>query len=194
MLFTSVAYLATVGVGVAGVKISQSEPCSSLPTRTPYQPPPGATVIPIPRGGGPITFRTGWNLISGLPGTFVCHADGPLYTLQDSDADYEPIWPESPDGMMYLQPGVGYWVYFDQPTDVYFGGLAPPGAVTRIPIPAGHYVMIGGPSASGVIVSGADVVYTYGPSDGYQATNFLRVGEGAFAYSSVGGTLTLTSR
>ena len=44
-----------------------------------------------------------------------------------------------------------------------------------------------------VIVSGADVVYVYDQVAGYAPTTVLQPGQGAWAYSAAGGTLTFTN-
>jgi len=125
----------------------------------------------------------------------VCHADGPLYTLQAGDTGYETVPSESSGSVTWtpLQTGVGYWVYFDQPTDVYLPGVPRFGPSLALPIEAGKYIMIGGEFPSGATVSGADAVYVYEPSRGYvQYTGALHIGQGALAYSNSGGSVTLS--
>jgi hypothetical protein len=167
------------------------------PTPTPYvEPSPGATARAISRAGGPFRFQAGWNLIGGDPGavSYVCHADGPLYTYQ-ADMGYETVPSESFNGLTWttLQPETGYWVYFDQPTDVlYFTPPSLPSAPVTINLPAGQYVLVASPFFQGATLTGADEVYTYDPVSGYQETDRLHLGQAAFVYSALGGSLTLS--
>lgn len=146
---------------------------------------------PIPRGGGAIPYPAGWNLVAGFTGaggkdTVVEGADGPIYTLQPGDASYEVLPPTTP-----LEAGVGYWVHFSQPTSIAFpqGTDTPP--VTRT-LPPGKWVMIGDPFVTAAQVSGADVVDIY-DAGGYKPASTLQAGQGAWAYSAIGGTVTLRS-
>ena len=123
----------------------------------------------------------------------VFYVDGPLYTLQAGDTSYEAVQNQSAEGVSYapLQPGIGYWAYLSQPTAVNFPHTSPQQPVT-ISMPAGQYTMIGNPFADVASVSGADAVYTYDPATGYQTTMTLQPGQGAFAYSSDGATITIS--
>ncbi|MGI8549970.1 MAG: hypothetical protein ACR2PL_04100, partial [Dehalococcoidia bacterium] len=59
--------------------------------------------------------------------------------------------------------------------------------------PIGRYVMIGNPSATqSARVTGATVVYTYDPINKYRETTTLQPYQGAWAFSSTGGTITVT--
>jgi len=52
--------------------------------------------------------------------------------------------------------------------------------------------MLGNPYNIPVRVTGADAIDTYDPGVGYQQTDVLQGGRGAFVYSFQGGTVTLT--
>jgi hypothetical protein len=91
------------------------------------------------------------------------------------------------------QAGVGYWAFFNSQTTVTLSGNTTlPFTVTA---PAGQYIMIANPSATGTVtVSGADVVYTYDPTNAaspYSAVSTLQPGQGAWVYSAAGGTITM---
>jgi len=141
---------------------------------------------------GGLYCTSGWNLISGND-TVICNAHGPLYTLQSGDTTYEPVEPQSANGVTWatLQPGLGYWAYFDQPRDAPQTLGLQPGPAVAIPLPAGQYIMIADPFSAAATVSGADAVYVYDSFCGYVQTETLIIGRGALAYSAAGGTLTL---
>jgi PKD repeat protein len=137
-----------------------------------------------------VTYQVGWNLASGPAGTTFAQADGPLYTYQAGDTSYETVANTTP-----AAAGHGYWAYFTAPTTMSLAG----GSATlpmSITLPAGQYVMVGNPSTTQTVtVSGAEVVYTfntasnsYSPASG---TATLAPGQGAWVYSSAGGTVTL---
>ena len=133
-----------------------------------------------------LAVTTGWNLIAGPTGTTASGAASSLYTFQAGDTAYEPSPAASP-----LDAGVGYWAFFSAPATLTLAsGSTQP--VTR-PLPAGQYVMVGNPFTTNASVAGADAVYTYSASGGYQAATVLSPGQGAWAFSSAGGTLTLTA-
>jgi hypothetical protein len=53
--------------------------------------------------------------------------------------------------------------------------------------------MIGDPSGvAPATVAGADVVYAYDPANGYQLTTTVLQGQGAWAMSESGGTISVT--
>jgi len=148
---------------------------------------------PMPRGGGAIPYPAGWNLIAGFTGaggqpTIVSGADEPLYTFQAGDRSYKAVPSSTP-----LQAGVGYWVHFSQPTSVVFPqGTPDMPSVTQV-LPAGQFVMIGNPFPTAARVSGASIVYIYDPDRGYQERTTLQAGQGAWAFSTSGATITLSS-
>lgn len=140
---------------------------------------------PPTQPGITVTYPAGWNLVAGPTGTVITGNIGPLYTYQANDTAYEVIPSGTP-----LQSGQGYWAYFNAPTTVTIP-LAASNTMT-VSIPSSHFIMIGNATNKTVTVSGADVVYTYTTSAGYQATTTLQPGQGAWAFSYNGGTLTLT--
>jgi hypothetical protein len=60
-----------------------------------------------------------------------------------------------------------------------------------VPVPPQHWIMIGNPFSGAVTVTGADAVYTYSSTDGYQPATALQPGQGAFAYSVAGGAISM---
>lgn len=132
-----------------------------------------------------LTLPQGWNLIAD-PGGII--PSGPAYTLQQTDTTYEIVTAGTP-----LVPGLGYWVQAQSRS-----GLPLPAGQLRATIqaPASRFVMIGDPS--GVLtarVSGADLILAYDPVQGYSVVtdNTLQPGQGAFAFSRSGGTITLVA-
>lgn len=133
---------------------------------------------------GQITYVPGWNLIAGV-GVRVGGTDGSIYTFQAGDANYESL----PPGAI-LELMKGYWVHFDQPTAETLPAVT--GVAPVVQLPAGQWVMIGNPFDKGATVAGADVVYTYDlTSSQYQQASVIRAGQGAWAYSASGGTVTV---
>jgi len=151
------------------------------------------------------TYSAGWNLVGGTPGTILTGASIPLYTYQAGDSDYEPVsatvFGVHPNGeAATLGSEFGYWAFFAQPTAVMIALAGPhpiPGGRTQgalyftINAPPQQWFMIGNPYSGAVTVTGADVMYTYDSGRGYQATSILQSGQGAFAYSSVGGAIRI---
>jgi hypothetical protein len=132
-----------------------------------------------------LTLPQGWNLVAN-PGGSV--ASGPAYTIQKGDSYYETAAPGAP-----LVAGLGYWVLAQSRSALPL----PAGTLhASIVAPAGQFVMIGDPS--GILaaqVSGADLLLTYDPSSGYRpdTSGILQPGQGAFALSLGGATITLSA-
>ncbi len=135
--------------------------------------------------GMTVTYPSGWSVVAGPSGTVLTGSANPLYTYQAGDTNYESITTGTP-----LTPGQGYWAYFASSAS---SPLALAGPQTQtIPLPAGQWVMIGNPGDGSASVSGADVVYGYSGA-GYQLTTSLAPGQGAWAISFGGGSVTITS-
>lgn len=146
------------------------------------------SVVQTAGTGLSVIYPAGENLISGPPGTVVSGAQGPLYTYQAADSGYETIAAGTP-----LQAGLGYWADFAAPTTVILApaqSLFSGGSIT-VPLPAGHWIMVGNPWSSQATLSGADAIFTYDPVKGYAAAISLAPGQGAWAISVKGGTLTI---
>ncbi|MHB8575918.1 MAG: hypothetical protein ACYDCQ_11380 [Dehalococcoidia bacterium] len=153
-----------------------------LPTAAPLPTSvPQATVVP----GIRVTYPPSWNLIGGPDGTELSGVNA-LYTFQAGDTSYETL-----NGSTALVGGNGYWVHIDGLVSVQLPGPNPP-TFSRS-LPAGQYVLIGNPLDSLALVSGADTVYIYDPAAGYESATVLQPGQGAWAYSAAGGTLTFTN-
>ena len=137
-------------------------------------------------GGVPVSFASGWNIVAGPTGSMVTGNSGPLYTYQAGDTVYETLASGGP----LTQPD-GYWAYFGGAA----GGTIPtsgPQTLT-VNLPALQWVMIGNPGNTAAAVAGADIVYTYAASGGYQATTSLAPGQGGWAISTSGGTATISN-
>ncbi|MFI5284536.1 MAG: hypothetical protein ACHQ0J_15640, partial [Candidatus Dormibacterales bacterium] len=144
-----------------------------------------------------VTYAAGWNLVGVPRWTFLrsgvdlngaaVGAVGPIYGVQSGESGYLTQPPS-----MTPEPGMGYWVYFGTPTLVSLSASGPQSI--DLPLPVDQFVMIGNPGESQAEVSGADVVYAYDATTGtYQQTTTLDPGQGAWAYSSSGATVALTS-
>jgi hypothetical protein len=131
-------------------------------------------------------YGAGWNLIAAPAGTDLSGATGPLYTLQPGDSGYQTV--QQSTGTL---TGLGYWADFSATATV--GLAAGSNAPYSVDAPAGQFVMIGDPSGTEpATVSGADDVWTYTPPTGYVQSARLTPGQGAFAVSLGGGTITVT--
>jgi hypothetical protein len=134
-----------------------------------------------------VTYASGWNLIARPSGAALSATDGPLFTFQATDSAYETI-PASAAGT----PGWGYWAFFESGGTQTIPQTGPQSLT--IALPTGHWVMVGNPGSGQASVSGADVVYAYSAVSGYQAATSLGPGQGAWAISLNGGTLTIATR
>jgi len=152
--------------------------------------------LPSPAGsqclGTPVP--AGWNLLSGVAAARVNLNVGPLYNLPFGASTYQMATPGAD-----LPASDGYWVFFASPTRV-FATCGPPQFVVPLGVLRPNAVtadagwgMIGNPFGNGhVTVSGADGVYIYDAATGYQQTATLESGQGAFAHSANGGTITIS--
>ncbi len=131
-----------------------------------------------------ISYPAGWNLISAPDGSLVRGAQGPLYTFQPGDLDYEQFPATSP-----LHGGYGYWAFFPSGGTVDLAAGTPRYTVTLIP---GEYTMVGNPSSQmSASVEGADQVLLYDPISGmYVPSNEIPAGQGALVLGA--GTVVIT--
>ena len=131
-------------------------------------------------------YAAGWNLIAAPQSTDLSSAIPPLFTLQPGDGGYEAVQPDAG-----TQAGLGYWAYF--PASATVNVAQGSNSAYSVDAPAGQFIMVGGPSGTeAATVSGADSVYTYTPATGYVAGTSLAPGQGAWAVSLAGGTITVT--
>jgi hypothetical protein len=132
-----------------------------------------------------VSYPTGWNQVAGPAGTALNGNTGPLYSFPAGNTDYQLV----PNGSS-LQPGQGYWAYFPSTTTITLAsGDAKP---VTMQLPAGQYVLVGNPGSTTAGVTGADSLRTFDPvSNGYAAATTLKPGQGAWAISMAGGTLTI---
>jgi len=132
---------------------------------------------------------SGWNLIAIPPGTtfsvapklvLALRADGLTYaSLQSSDAPSE---------------GQGYWVYVDGPSNMSMPAPLHDGVTVSVTAGPGEWVLIGDTTSFYPgLVTGADAVFTYDPDSGYQMQRILFPGQGAWAMTQLGGTITVGS-
>ena len=171
---------------------------SPTPTPTPSSTPaptrtPGATPSPTPTatpGCATVSYAAGYNLVAGPAGTVLSGALGSLFSFQASDTTYETL-PVS----MALMPPEGYWAFFGSATTVSLPCVT--GTSVTVTLPANHFIMVGNPFDRAATVSGAQVVDTFNPTTSAYTTSTgtvtLGTGQGAWVFSSAGGTLTITS-
>ena len=144
-----------------------------------------SSTTPTPTPTGPtVSLGAGWDLVGGATGTVFAGADGPLYTFQAGDINYESL--PSSSG---ITGGRGYWAYFFSPTVVSMNGSGT--TTATIAAPANQWIMAGNPSSTtSVTVRGADAVDTWNGTAYTQGT-VLGPGQGAWVISLNGGTITL---
>jgi hypothetical protein len=133
-----------------------------------------------------ISYRAGWNIVAGPDGTLL-PGSLRLLTLGSGDPDYVTLPPQGP-----IAGGRGYWAYFAADTSVALSGAG--AATAQVPAPAGQFVMIGNPSGvQSASVAGADEVDVWDPvAAAYMQTTTLGVGQGGWAMSRTGGTITIS--
>jgi len=162
------------------------------------------SIPPNPAGAGYLTttLPAGWNIVGVSVAQGLTTNIGPLYTLSSEAGQYIAV---SPD-VVRADPeprrnNPGFWALFDRPTEVAVGyvlppQLKPPDAAQSFTFTVSPgWSLVGNPSAQAVAISpptGNDVVYTYDARSGYQLAEQLAPGQGAFLYSSSGGTVTVT--
>jgi plastocyanin len=133
-----------------------------------------------------VLYHAGFNIV-GVPSGATLSSATAIYALSADGSGYEAVDPGRP-----LDGGKGYWAYFtaDTTANIPDGSNAP----ISLTAPAGQWLLVGDPSGtSPAMVTGADAVYTYDPVAGqYTATTRLLPGQGAWAISLRGGTITIT--
>jgi hypothetical protein len=135
--------------------------------------------------GATVTYAAGWNL-AGVPLDTTLPVDA--FGWDPLTAGYITIGAGAP-----LKAGRGYWAYFAASTQVRLLAATTESATFRSP--PGAWVLVGDPSdVAPANVSGADLLYTWDAAgQGYVAATALRPGQGAWAYSSAGGQLTVST-
>lgn len=133
-----------------------------------------------------VDYPAGWNLVSGPSTTPFLEAVGPLYSLNEDGTSYKI----TPAAMRLPADGDGYWAYFSQPIEKIFSSSHP--EPITLSLAPGVVSMIGNPFLSPATVSGVDALIIYDPTQGYQETDTIPVGRGAFVYPSAGGEVTIS--
>jgi hypothetical protein len=134
--------------------------------------------------GVSVSYQPGWNLVGVPAGTKLpVEADA----WDPANARYSAVAAGTP-----LEGGQGYWAYFTTSTSVPLS--TPQILPARREAPAGAWVMVGNPSpATPASVGGADAVFAWNPAAGaYETTARLQPGQGAWAISLRGGTITVS--
>jgi hypothetical protein len=179
----------TTGYGTCpnGVSVPSGSICPSGGLGSCSNPYANPTFCSASGAGGTVTYAAGWNIVAGPSGT-VDTGSGPLYSFPPGSVSYQTL----PQGSA-LQSGTGYWAYFNSGVSV---SLAAGGTgSTTLSIPPGQPALVGNPGYGTATVSGAGVtLYTYSPTTGsYQQTNQLAAGQGAWAMSTTGGPITIST-
>lgn len=137
---------------------------------------------PGPGPSASVTYQAGWNLL-GVPfGAVITGNVTPFYNWNGFSYDQLPG--------SALQPGLGYWTYFNTPTTVTIPSTPP--QTIPVPLPPLTWVMVGNPGSGPATVTGADQVWIYNSATGYQFTNTLPPGSGAWAQSNFGSLAVIS--
>jgi hypothetical protein len=166
----------------------------------PAEPPVSPTRAPQPfphRVYTSMPYQPGWNIVAGNALHLLGRTDGRDHGMPGATDSL--IYGLNREGIGYTTPtseselinGQGYWVHFVKQSNAALS--VQPGNTGGYTLPAGHWVLIGNPDVTTVQVSGADVLYIYDPTSGYQPATSLAPGQGAVAYSAPGGVLTFTT-
>jgi IPT/TIG domain-containing protein len=143
---------------------------------------------PTPGGGPVVSLLSGWNLVGGPSGTVFSGASNPLYTWQTGDTNYQTLTPTSP-----ITSGRGYWAYYPSATTTTIASATP--QTIQVPLPVNNWIMVGNPGNTAATVSGADAVDIYSPvTNSYSTATTLQPGQGAWAISSTGATITIANQ
>jgi hypothetical protein len=143
------------------------------------------TLAPAAAQMASVTVGPGCQLIAGR-GDPLAGINAPVYTWQPGDTTYEIGSSSTP-----LKAGLGYWIC--PPNAVTVDLSAGSSLPTSVTVAPKQWVLIGDPSGvQAAEVTGAGDVFTYDPSAGYQQSSTLLPGQGAWAASLLGGTITVT--
>jgi hypothetical protein len=131
----------------------------------------------------------GWNLIALPPGARFEVEPRTLLTSGADGSTYQPL-----DPGQGASPGHGYWVFVEAPSLLSMVRPLGDGVTVSVTAAPGEWVLIG--DTTGLypaMVTGADAIYTYDPQRGYEMHQLLFPGQGAWAISLNGGTITVGS-
>ena len=150
----------------------------------------GVTIVvrsALPPGPGTqITYPAGWNLIGVSAGSTV---PVDTYAWDPAISRYVRVAAGT-----VLQAGGGYWAYFTTQTAVT---LLPTGSdvSAHLSAPAGSWILVGNPSdRAPATILGGDAVFAWDPvGSRYTAVRTVLPGQGAWAFSATGGTITITT-
>jgi plastocyanin len=137
-----------------------------------------------PGSGRTLSLGAGYNLVGPPAGT--SFGDNSAFAFDPAANTYRAL-----DTGAQTQAGQGYWVLSDN------GGNLTLAAGSNTPVTvtagAGMWQLIGDPSGTqAALVTGADAVWTYDAGSGqYQRATMLQPGQGAWAMSLAGGTITI---
>jgi Metallo-peptidase family M12B Reprolysin-like len=139
--------------------------------------------------GMSITYKAGYNLVSGPRGTNFAAAASPLFTFLPGDSSYRSISSSQP-----TYSGYGYWAYFAQDTTVQLNGSGSP-FYTAIVDP-NEWFLVGNESGSAPmrVVIGAQTVYLYdSQAKQYKTSDTIPVGQAAWVRSDRNGLVAVAS-
>lgn len=135
-----------------------------------------------------VAYAPGWNLVAASDAMLQSDATS-LLALANDGSTYDSVGAGDA-----AAPGQAYWAYFapnDPSTGVAF--RPSPSRTLSVPIQPGVWSMVGNPTQYPLQVVGADVVYTFRSSDGYDASNSIEPGYGALVFSYSADHVTLSA-
>lgn len=144
-----------------------------------------ATHAPPARAvGQAVHYNAGWHLVAAPSGSVLGAMPGTLYAYGPVSDGYQAVAPDD------LIGGRGYWAYFGRDTDVTLDATT--ADYTRTILPAGHFAIVGNPSATQSLpIDGADVALAYDTAHGYTSVRELAPGQAAWVFSAAGSDITV---
>ena len=138
--------------------------------------------------GATVTYTPGWNIVAGPTGTMLTGTSSSLFSYPPGATSYLTLPATTP-----FQAGTGYWAYFNTPTTITLPA-ATASSVT-VQLPAGQWVLVGNPGTGQATVGGVSAtVFAYNPTaGGYSQATTIPAGQGAWAMSPTGGTLSISA-
>jgi hypothetical protein len=141
-----------------------------------------------PDVAGVRNLPAGWNLVALPPGTSFSVQPSAILTFEPSGAGFQAL--ASTDGAV---EGKGYWVNVPAASLMSMPSPLHDGVEASFPAPPDTWIMIGDTTSFYPgFVSGADEVFTYDEENGYRNQSILFPGQGAWAISHSGGTITIS--
>ncbi len=181
--------VAAAGMVVVAVSMLEAGPAGGLVAATPTPPPPAEPPPPCPHPTRTVTVPAGWSLVETDLTNLIANAVAPA-TIDTY------TW----DGMEYMHTAgpvvvhsaftAGAWVNSPATVTVTDLHLCNPIPTFAFQLPANEWRIIANIATTPEQASGMDELWVYDQTTGYYQTDILQPGQGAWAISYQGGTIT----